>query len=233
MKPLPHEDRARAVQRMFDRIAPRYDLMNRLMTAGQDVRWRREVVRRARLQAGMRVLDLGAGTGDLSFEVLRQHPQVQPVAADFTLGMLHIAQRRAGARPVVWSAADALHLPFPDEAFDAVISGFLLRNVTDLPRALREMRRVLRPGGRFVALDTTRPARNWLYPFIAFHLHTVIPWLGRLIAGQAEAYTYLPQSTEGFLRAEELAAHMAAAGFRQIGFRRRMFGTIAIHWGEK
>ncbi len=227
------EDRARAVQRMFDRIAPRYDLMNRIMTAGQDVRWRREVVRLARLEAGMRVLDLGAGTGDLAFEVLRQQPQAHTVAADFTLGMMQVGQERAGARPVDWSAADALNLPFPDETFDAVISGFLLRNVTDLPRALGEMRRVLKPGGRFVALDTTKPRRNLLYPFIAFHLHHVIPFLGRLIAGQADAYTYLPQSTEGFLRAEELAAHMAAAGLRKVSFHRRMFGTIAIHWGEK
>jgi len=225
-------ERARYVQGMFARIARRYDLMNRLMTAGQDVRWRREVIRRAALPQDGLLLDLGAGTGDLARQALLQSPGSSAVAADFTLEMMLVGRQRPAAR-LDWSAADALYLPFPDERFDAVVSGFLLRNVSDLPQALAEQRRVLRPGGRIVALDTTQPVKNPLTPLIQIHLHTVIPVLGRLIAGDAEAYRYLPDSTEGFLRAETLAECIQAAGFREVGFRRQMLGTVAIHWGIK
>ena len=217
---------------MFERIAPRYDLLNRLMTAGQDRRWRRQVIRLSGLPEGGRLLDLGAGTGDLSGEALRQHPSSRPLAADFTPGMLRIGQPRYGDR-LDWCAADALRLPFPNASFDAVVSGFLLRNVVDLPQALSEQQRVLKPGGRLVALDTTRPPRSLLTPLIRFHMHTIIPFLGRIISGQADAYRYLPETSEGFLPAEELQAQIASAGFRQVEFRRLMFGTIAIHWARK
>jgi demethylmenaquinone methyltransferase / 2-methoxy-6-polyprenyl-1,4-benzoquinol methylase len=132
-----------------------------------------------------------------------------------------------------WSAADALHLPFPHDHFDAVVSGFLMRNVLDVPLALREQYRALKPGGRIVILDTTHPRKNLLYPFIWIHLHLVIPFLGWLITGQRAAYTYLPESTEKFLFAEQLADAMQAAGFHEVGFDRRMLGTIAIHRGRK
>jgi demethylmenaquinone methyltransferase/2-methoxy-6-polyprenyl-1,4-benzoquinol methylase len=217
---------------MFTRIAPHYDLMNRLMTGWQDRRWRQEVIRRANLAPGARLLDLGAGTGDLAYEALDQTPGCEVVAADFTLAMMRQGQRRGAPAPL-WNAADALQLPFASSTFDAVVSGFLLRNVVDLPRTLAEQRRVLRPGGYWVALDTTRPHRTIFSPLINFHLHRIIPWLGRLLTGQADAYTYLPNSTATFLRAEELAAHLAAAGFRQVGFHRLMFGSVAIHWARK
>jgi demethylmenaquinone methyltransferase/2-methoxy-6-polyprenyl-1,4-benzoquinol methylase len=122
---------------------------------------------------------------------------------------------------------------FPTPPSDAVISGFLLRNVIDVPGALAEQQRVLKPGGRIVALDTTPPPRNLLTPFIQFHLHTVIPALGRLLSPDGAAYTYLPTSTEAFLSAEALAERLVQAGFRQVGFRRLMFGTVAIHWGVR
>lgn len=233
MANLTGKERARYVQGMFARIAHRYDLMNRLMTAGQDVGWRREVIRRAGLPSNGVLLDLGAGTGDLAQEARRQRPGCRAVAADFTLEMMRVGQQRPGSSALDWTAADALTLPFASQSFDAVVSGFLLRNVSDLPQALSEQRRVLKPGGRMVALDTTRPAPNALTPLIEFHLHTVIPSLGRVIAGDSEAYTYLPDSTQGFLAAETLAERMLAAGFRQVGFRRLMLGTVAIHWGLK
>jgi len=224
-------DRAGYVQDVFTRIAPRYDLMNRLMTAGQDIRWRKEVIRRARLQAGDLLLDLGAGTGDLAHEALRQQPGCRVVAADFTLGMMLAGKRESGR--ITWAAADALHLPFADSSFDAVVSGYLLRNVADLPQALVEMRRVLKPGGRWVALDTTRPQPGVLAPFIRFYLRHIIPALGALITGQRDAYTYLPESTQAFLTAEDLADKLGLAGFTNIGFVRRMAGTMAIHWAER
>jgi demethylmenaquinone methyltransferase/2-methoxy-6-polyprenyl-1,4-benzoquinol methylase len=114
-----------------------------------------------------------------------------------------------------------------------VVSGFLLRNATDIQQSLEEQLRVLKPGGTMVALDTTRPAENKLRVLIHFYLHVIIPSLGRLITGEAEAYTYLPETTEAFLEAEQLTAYMEQAGFIQVGFRRLMFGTIAIHWGKK
>ena len=233
MANLSGDARAGYVQDMFARIAPRYDLMNRLMTAGQDGRWRRDVIRRAGVPPGGALLDLGTGTGDLALEARRQSPDSRSIAADFTLEMMQVGQSRPGADLLRWSAADTLDLPFPDDVFDAVVSGFLMRNVGDIARALGEQYRVLKPGGRLVVLDTTRPPENFLSPSIRFHLHVIIPTLGRLITGHGEAYTYLPESTENFLRAEELVAYMSRAGFRKIGFQRRMVGTVAIHWGER
>lgn len=227
------DSKASYVQDMFSRIAPRYDLMNRLMTAGQDIRWRREVIRLAELFPGAHLLDLGAGTGDLAREAVRQQPQVQVLAADFTLGMMLAGKNRPDSH-LNWSAADALALPLPGNQFDALVSGYLLRNVADLPRALSEQLRVLKPGGIMVTLDSTRPpSRSPVTPFIRIYMRYVIPWLGSLVSGQKDAYTYLPSSSEGFLTAEELAAQLQAAGFEQVGFKRRMFGTMAIHWGHK
>ncbi len=234
MTHLSGRERSQYVQGMFTRIAPRYDLMNRLMTLGQDARWRREVIRRAALpQRGGLLLDLGAGTGDLAFDALKANPAGRALAADFTLEMMRVGKNRPNGHRVHWSAVDALHIPFPDDTFDAVVSGFLLRNVIDIQQALAEQLRVLKPGGWAVALDTTRPKPGPLAPLIRFHMHTVIPLLGRILTGQPDAYTYLPDSSENFLRAEELAARMAAAGFVDVGFWRRMFGVVAIHWGRK
>ncbi|CAG0941937.1 partial demethylmenaquinone methyltransferase / 2-methoxy-6-polyprenyl-1,4-benzoquinol methylase, partial [Anaerolineae bacterium] len=131
------------------------------------------------------------------------------------------------------SSADALHLPFKASTFDAVVSGFLMRNVIDLQKGIEEQFRVLKNGGRIVILDTTRPKKNILSPFIWIHMHFIIPTLGGLLTGVREAYNYLPDSTEGFVTAEDLASRIEKAGFRNVKFQRLMFGTIAIHWGEK
>lgn len=230
MTKLEGRERARYIQNMFTRIAGRYDVMNRLMTGFQDVRWRRRVIRLAHLGPGGRLLDLGTGTGDLAREALAQQPSARVTAADFTLEMMRVGKKRGA---LDWSAADALLLPFKPESFHAVVSGFLMRNVNDLPKALQEQHRVLKPGGRIVILDTTRPGRSLLSPFIRFHMHVIIPALGGLLTGERAAYTYLPESSEGFLTAEQLQARLETAGFRAARFQRLMFGTIAIHSAEK
>jgi demethylmenaquinone methyltransferase/2-methoxy-6-polyprenyl-1,4-benzoquinol methylase len=164
---------------------------------------------------------------------MRQKPGCQPVAADFTLKMMQVGKQRYPTPHLNWCGADAMMLPFPDESFEAVVSGFLLRNVIDISSALREQFRVLRPGGRIVALDTTRPEKTRLSPLVDFHLHVIIPNLGQLVTGVRDAYNYLPDSTEAFLNARELADALTSAGFREVGFQRWMLGTIAIHWGVK
>jgi len=233
MADLTGDARARYVQGMFSRIAGRYDLMNRLMTAGQDKRWRRHVIHEARLPSGGRLLDIATGTGDIALEALRQQPGIQAVGGDFTMEMMRAGAadpRRAGIR---WVAADTLALPFPDETFDAVASGFLMRNVIDVAGAFREQVRVTRPGGRIVVLESSPPKRNLLQPFIRLHLNVIIPALGKVVAGDAEAYRYLPDSTQQFQDPESLARLMREAGMQDVTYRLYMFGTIAIHAGQK
>jgi len=230
MTQLTGQERAAYVQGMFAKIAKRYDLMNRLMTGFQDVRWRKRVIRLARLTNNASLLDLGTGTGDLAREALTAFPQAKVIAADFTLEMMRVGQKSGRLN---FSSADALRLPFQDSTFDAAVSGFLMRNVINLQKALEEQFRVLKNGGRIVVLDTTRPQKNILSPFIRIHMRFIIPILGGLLTGVREAYNYLPESTEGFVAAEELASRMEKAGFKNVKFQRLMFGTIAIHWGEK
>ncbi|KAF0106384.1 MAG: ubiquinone/menaquinone biosynthesis methyltransferase [Anaerolineaceae bacterium] len=163
-------------------------------------------------------------------EAKRQQPAANAFAADFTLEMMRVGKQHGSFNA---SVADALALPFVDGMFDAAVSGFFVRNVTSVDESLREQFRVLKSGGRIVILGTTRPQRNLFTPLIWIHMHMVIPLVGGLLAGEKSAYTYLPNSTENFLTAEALAERMSAVGFKRVGFRRRMFGTIAIHWGEK
>ena len=228
---LTGKERSAYVQNLFTRIAGKYDLMNRLMTMGQDIRWRDEVIRLAGLGAESSLLDLGAGTGDLARTAQKFCPAGKIVAADFTYEMMRTG--RLAGDGFGWANADALAVPFASESFSAVVSGYLMRNVIDRDLALREQMRVLKPGGRIVILDTTRPKKNFFSPFIWIHLHIIIPLLGTLLSGHSDAYTYLPDSTEQFLSGEELLTKMDLAGFKKTGFKRFMFGTMAIHWGEK
>ena len=230
MTQLTGQERAQYVQSMFTKIAHRYDLMNRLMTGGMDIRWRKEVIALAKLTNNASLLDLGTGTGDLAREAEGLFPQVKVIASDFTLEMMRVGKKNGDLK---FSTADALKLPFKDRVFDAIVSGFLMRNVTDIQQALQEQFRTLKPGGRIVILDTTRPKKNLLSPFIKFHMHVIIPAIGGMLSGERDAYEYLPDTKENFLRAEELAARMAAVGFKKVNFKRKMFGTIAIHWAEK
>jgi demethylmenaquinone methyltransferase/2-methoxy-6-polyprenyl-1,4-benzoquinol methylase len=162
MAHLTGKERAAYVQDMFGRIAGRYNLMNRLMTGGQDMKWRRFVVQQARLKTGDKLLDLATGTGDIAFEALKAVPDIQAVGGDFALPMMRVGQKLPLGEKVDWTAADALNLPFPDATFDAVTSGFLARNVIDLPRMFAEQLRVLKPGGRVVVLDSSPPKDNLL-----------------------------------------------------------------------
>jgi len=233
MTHLQGKERAVYVQGMFDRIAGRYNLMNRLMTGGQDILWRRFVIQKANLKSGDKLLDLATGTGDIAFEALKSVSNLQVVGADFSLGMMRVGQHlRLGAK-VGWLGGDALRLPFPDNTFDAVTSGYLIRNVIDIPRTFTEQVRVLKPGGRIVVLDTSPPPPSLVRPFIDIHLRYIIPFLGRVVSGNPDAYQYLPESTQAFKTPDELADIMRSAGVRNVQYRTFTFGTMAVHWGEK
>lgn len=221
------------VRKIFSRIALRYDLLNRLMTAGQDVRWRKQAIQKLNLRKNSSIIDIGTGTGDIAIEVARSHPGVRIVACDFTPEMIAVAKSRPEADKVDWVLADVQQLPFPKNVFDGAISGFLLRNVTDLNKTLSQQHRVMAVGGQIVSVDTTPPQPGFFFPFIMLHLNYVIPMLGKLIAGNNKDYQYLTDSTTQFLKAEILAERLRASGFVKVDFMRRMFGSVAIHWGKK
>lgn len=236
------------VNDMFARIAHRYDVMNRIMTAGQDRRWRKLLIQQAQLPPNGNLLDIATGTGDIAFEALRQHPHLnQVVGADFTLPMMQVGQQRwtkknvqsksANGQDVTtrlgWSGADTLHLPFPDNSFDAVTSGFLMRNVTSVAQALREQVRVCKPGGRVLILEIPRPPDNLFGSLFRLYFHNVVPILGGIISGQRDAYTYLPASADAFMRPDELAAEMKKAGLHHVRYQMLMLNTVALHVGVK
>lgn len=214
------------VRRMFDRIAPVYDAMNRVMTAGLDRRWRALTVSGA-VRSGDRVLDACCGTGDLALAAGAAGAG-RVVGVDFSERMLERARRKAPR--LEWVQADVLALPFEDGSFDAAVVGFGIRNVEDLERALRELRRVLAPGGRVGILEITRP-RGVLAPFYRVWFDRIVPLLGRLLPG-GEAYSYLPASVRRFPGPEELAELLRACGFERVGFRLLAGGIVALHTGE-
>jgi demethylmenaquinone methyltransferase / 2-methoxy-6-polyprenyl-1,4-benzoquinol methylase len=217
---------AEGVQRMFDRIAPVYDAMNRVMTAGLDQRWRRATVGQA-VRPGDRVLDACCGTGDLAVAA-RKAGAGEVVGVDFSERMLERARRKAPE--LEWVQADVLALPFEDASFDSVVVGFGVRNVEDLEAGLRELRRVLRSGGRLGILEITTP-RGLLAPFYRLWFDRIVPLLGRLLPGGA-AYTYLPASVRRFPGPEDLAELLGACGFGGVEFRLFAGGIVALHAGE-
>ena len=218
---------------LFTRIARQYDTINHLMTGWQDIRWRRAAVKKLQLPPSGTLLDIGSGNGQIIQEAARQYPGCRCVAADLTQAMMIIGRQRTKEVNAHWSSADSTYLPFPEGVFDGVISGFLVRNLADIIGGLKDQYRVLKPGGRIAVLDTTKPPKHLMAPLIRFYMTKVIPTIGGLLTGYREAYTYLNDSTVGFLRAEELAAYLAAVGFKKVAYQQFSFGTITVHWGEK
>jgi demethylmenaquinone methyltransferase/2-methoxy-6-polyprenyl-1,4-benzoquinol methylase len=224
------------VQAMFDRIAGIYDRLNSVMTAGLHHRWRERAVALAGVHPGGSVLDVATGTGDLAFALARSvGPGGSVVGADFSAAMLEIARLKAGAlppgtAPVRFEQANALLLPHVTGEFDAATVGFGVRNFSDLDQGLRELARVVRPGGRVVILEMTTPRRPPLSSFFKLWFDLVVPVIGRL-AGDSAAYAYLPDSVRRFPGPEELAARMNAAGLTDIRYVLTAGGIIALHVG--
>jgi demethylmenaquinone methyltransferase/2-methoxy-6-polyprenyl-1,4-benzoquinol methylase len=214
------------VRRMFDRIAPVYDVMNRAMTVGLDRRWRRLTVESV-VRRRDRVLDACCGTGDLAIEARKAGADV--TGLDFSDQMLVRARRKDPQ--VEWIQGDALALPFDDASFDAATVGFGVRNLEDLGAGLRELARVLKPGGRLGVLEITRP-RGLLAPFYRLWFDVLIPLAGKVLPG-GSAYTYLPASVRRFPGPEDLADLMRSAGFRDVSFRLLAGGIVALHVGQR
>ena len=257
----PAEQKAVYVRDMFGRIAWRYDLMNRLMTFGRDRAWRRYTVSQLGLEAPQAgdeaqatesklVLDVATGTGDLAFETLAQRPDARVVGLDFVPEMLVLAQQKASAiggndqtahpleeatelaaGSLALLAGDALRIPFPNGSFDAVVTGFALRNVTDIPAAFAEMARVTRRGGRVACLEIAKPQTPFFKRLFALYFYQLVPLLGGWITGQRTAYTYLPHSLSAFLNPDEIADVMSQTGWREVSYKRLMLGTVAVHVG--
>jgi len=216
-------DKHAAVRSMFDRIAPRYDRMNRILTAGLDQRWRRAALAAIAVGPGDRVLDLAAGTGDLA-ELARARG-ADVVAVDFAAEMLRGARRRGVGAELV--QADAEHLPLPDGCASAAVSGFALRNFVSLPRVFAELARVLAPGGRVALIDVDRPTAPVVRQGHAFYFDRVVPFLGGLLSDR-QAYAYLPQSTAYLPPGSALLSLLEAAGFRDAHRDTRLLGSVQI-----
>jgi demethylmenaquinone methyltransferase/2-methoxy-6-polyprenyl-1,4-benzoquinol methylase len=251
--PLPPPGvKAQYVREMFERIARHYDRMNRLMTVGRDRAWRRyavaQVVARGaapaleREGAARRVLDVATGTGELALEALAQEPTLEVVGLDFSPQMLALAQDKvAGAvagsanRPICLHlvAGDALLLPFADATFDSILTGFALRNVTDIPAAFAEMARVTRRGGRLACLEISKPRLPIFRQLFALYFYRLVPLLGKGVAQEGAAYSYLPHSLTTFLTPDELSSVMRRSGWSGVRYRRLMLGAVAVHVGDR
>lgn len=225
------------VRTMFGRIARHYDRLNRLLSAGRDLAWRRLAADLAGLSPQGLALDVATGTGDLAMELARRAPAGRVVGLDFSPPMLALAQakvRRAGlAGRLEFLLGDALRLPFPEATFDAVTTGFSLRNVTSLPQLFAEMRRVVRPEGRVVCLEIARPEQPLVQRLYFAYFYRLAPLIGGLLSGDREAYRYLPDSLISLPSPAGLQALLEAAGLRQVHYHRLSLGVAAVHVGVR
>ena len=237
--PIPKGPPAREVERMFSRLARRYDILNTIITLGRHRCWKRRTALAAGVAHGQGPgLDVATGTGDLAF-TLGEQPNVTSVAAiDLSRPMLKVASRKARERslgsPVSFLEADALSLPFADDSFLCAVSSFALRNVEDLENCISEMVRVVRPGGRIAVLDLSPvKGRSPLKPLVNFYVRRFVPLLGHLLADDRSSYSYLSESIDRFPDADGLAAILRASGLERVGYRRMNMGIVALHWGAK
>jgi demethylmenaquinone methyltransferase / 2-methoxy-6-polyprenyl-1,4-benzoquinol methylase len=221
------------VQYMFGRIANRYDLLNKILSLGQDASWRKKVIDMLNPESNRIYLDIGCGTGDLARGIIKTQHTSFVVAADLTYQMVHSGTHHKKGSGILWIVADAQLLPFQRDSFDGIVSGYLLRNVPDLKKTLNEILRVLKPFNKYVSLDTTPPTRNWYYPFVMAYLRIFVPLIGMLISGDRQAYSYLSHSTRNFIPAQELANIFQENDIHSVNCLKLMFGTMAIHYGEK
>ena len=239
MAQLRGPERARYVASMFARISRRYDLLNTVMSGGRHHAWRRKATEMAVVEGlSGRALDVATGTGDFAFELASRAEVASVVGLDFARDMMTLGVRkgiRRGAEsPVSFTEGDAHDLPFADSSFMCATVGFGIRNFIDVPKALREMARVVAPGGRVVSLEIVRQdGRDPISAMARLHFRYATPWLGALLAGDREAYTYLPQSAQGFMSADELTGAMTDAGLRVTHCVKLALGTVAIHVGQK
>jgi demethylmenaquinone methyltransferase / 2-methoxy-6-polyprenyl-1,4-benzoquinol methylase len=231
------DERGAAVERMFSAIAPRYDFLNRLLSAGRDRAWRREAVRATALPVRGRLLDVCTGTADVALEAVRQFPGAQVLGVDFSRPMIALGQtkvERAGLKDLIrLQVAPAEVLPFPEGSFDAVTVAFGLRNIPDRARGLREMARVLKAGGRAVVLEFTTPPGPLFRGVYLWYFHRVLPRIGGLISGHPSAYAYLPASVTDFPSPPDLSSLMRQTGFSTVSYRLLTMGIAAIHVGVK
>lgn len=216
------EDRSKQIQKMFDNIAPRYDFLNRLLSFRRDVYWRKKSISLMKVENGMRVLDLACGTGDMTVELISRYPDADVVCSDFSITMLDLAKHKVGNSPLV--AADAHFLPFKEHSFDRIMIAFGFRNVVDKPTGLKEMWRVLKPGGILCILEFSQPENILFSGVYKFYFKKILPAIGGIISGNRGAYEYLPESVYNFPRKDEYRKMVMEAGFESVEFNYMTFG---------
>ncbi len=230
MEPLTKDD----IRKIFDRINPRYDLLNHVLSAGQDILWRKFTAKRIEKNSA-NILDIATGTGDMALEIARKLPHSTILGLDFSDEMLKLGKdkilRKNRSERIRLLSGDSMKLPFPNGYFDAVTAAFGFRNLPDKPAGLEEMKRVLRKGGKLLILEMTLPKGGIRGRFFKWYLKKVIPALGGFISGNKDAYEYLGNSIEGFLRPDELTGYLSKAGFEKIKTFPLSMGITCLHEG--